>query len=125
MQVFFNIISMRWMPWRRPAAEFLPSKPSVTAPTWWCCFSDSGPGIKEPHRVFDPFYIDEARWERHRSGSQHLLRHHPGTRRKDSLLQPPGRRRKFSRVELPAVLAAFRAKELQLTNASANPAKPS
>jgi len=40
-------------------------------------FSDSGPGIKEPHRVFDPFYTNEA-CRQGPASLEHLLRYRPG-----------------------------------------------
>jgi len=36
-------------------------------------FSDSGPGIKEPHRVFDPFYTTKLS-VKHRPGTERRLR---------------------------------------------------
>jgi len=58
--------AMRWMPWRRPAAEFLPSKPSVTAQRGGVVFRQR-PRHQGAASRLRSFLYDEARWERHRS----------------------------------------------------------
>ena len=38
-------------------------------------FDDSGPGIKDPGRIFDPFYTTKACRQGNGIGVEHLLRH--------------------------------------------------
>jgi two-component system, NtrC family, sensor kinase len=44
-------------------------------------FADDGPGIKDPKRIFDPFYTTKNVGQRNRAGAQHLLRNCERTRR--------------------------------------------
>ena len=45
-----------WTRWKKRVEVCFRSAPSITREEVVVQFSDSGPGIKEPHRVFDPFY---------------------------------------------------------------------
>jgi two-component system NtrC family sensor kinase len=44
-------------------------------------FVDSGPGVKDASRVFDPFYTTKPVGKGHRPRTQHLLRNHYRARR--------------------------------------------
>jgi signal transduction histidine kinase len=51
----FRSSRMPWTRWKKPAEDCFGSAPTRKEEVV-VQFSDSGPGIKEPHRVFDPFY---------------------------------------------------------------------
>jgi len=75
-------------------------------------FSDNGPGIKEPHRVFDPFYTTKPVGKGTGLGLSicfGIVQEHGG-RIVCYNNQDGGA---VFRVELPAVLAAIPARELQ------------
>ncbi len=57
-QVFLNIINNARRCHAGSAARRIAEGQSVTRTTEMCIteFQDSGPGIKEPNRIFDPFY---------------------------------------------------------------------
>ena len=55
-------------------------------------FQDSGPGIKEPNRIFDPFYTTKSVGKGTGLGLEYLLRHHQRTWRRYFSPQSPGRR---------------------------------
>src|ERR1700741_5599301 len=87
-------------------------------------FSDTGPGIKEPHRVFDPFYTTKPVGKGTGLGLSicfGIVQEHNGK----ILCYNRQEGGAVFRVELPSVLAAFPAKELHLTRASTTPQKPS
>jgi len=124
MQVFFNIISNALDAMEAASGGVLTIKTIRDRSNVVVLFSDSGPGIKEPHRVFDPFYTTKPVGKGTGLGLSicfGIIQEHAGK----ILCYNRQEGGAVFRVELPAVLAAFRAKELQLTNASANPAKPS
>jgi len=58
-------------------------------------FTDSGPGVKDASRVFDPFYTTKTSRQRNGSRSEHLLWNHHGTWRNHSRKEYPGPRRVF------------------------------
>lgn len=87
-------------------------------------FSDNGPGLKEPHRVFDPFYTTKPVGKGTGLGLSicfGIIQEHGG-----KILCYNGQQGgAVFRVELPAVLAAFPPKEPQLTGVASIPQKPS
>jgi signal transduction histidine kinase len=56
MQVFFNIVSNALDAMQEAGGGVLTIKTQRDRGNVVIIFSDSGPGIREPHRVFDPFY---------------------------------------------------------------------
>src|SRR5207302_339937 len=56
MQVFFNIISNALEAMEAASGGVLTIKTIRDRGNVVILFSDSGPGLKDPHRVFDPFY---------------------------------------------------------------------
>ena len=56
MQVFFNIINNAVDAMESHEGGVLTVKTARDRGNVIILFSDTGPGIKEPHRVFDPFY---------------------------------------------------------------------
>ena len=56
MQVFFNIISNALEAMEAAKGGVLTIKTIRDRGNVVILFSDTGPGLKEPHRVFDPFY---------------------------------------------------------------------
>ncbi len=60
-------------------------------------FHDSGPGIKDPKRIFDPFYTTKKIGKGTGSRTFHLLRHCEGAQRRDHGRQPSGGRRRLRR----------------------------
>ena len=124
MQVFFNIISNALDAMEAANGGVLTVKTIRDRSNVVVLFSDNGPGIKEPHRVFDPFYTTKPVGKGTGLGLSicfGIIQEHAGkifcyNRQEGGAV---------FRVELPAVLAAFPAKDLQLTSTSAEPAKPS
>ncbi len=122
MQVFFNIISNALDAMEAANGGVLTVKTIRDRSNVVVLFSDSGPGIKEPHRVFDPFYTTKPVGKGTGLGLSicfGIIQEHAGkifcyNRQEGGAV---------FRVELPAVLAAFPAKDLQLTSTSAEPAK--
>jgi signal transduction histidine kinase len=124
MQVFFNIISNALDAMEAANGGVLTIKTIRDRSNVVVLFSDSGPGIKEPHRVFDPFYTTKPVGKGTGLGLSicfGIIQEHAGK----ILCYNRQEGGAVFRVELPAVLAAFPAKDLQLTSTSANPAKPS
>ena len=75
-------------------------------------FSDTGPGLKEPHRVFDPFYTTKPVGKGTGLGLSicfGIVQEHAG--KIFCYNRPEGGGAVF-RVELPAVLAALPTKEI-------------
>jgi len=75
-------------------------------------FADTGPGIKEPHRVFDPFYTTKPVGKGTGLGLSicfGIVQEHSGK----ILCYNRQEGGAVFRVELPAVLAGFPARELQ------------
>jgi len=117
MQVFFNIISNAV-----DAMEAHNGGGTLTIKTQRdranvvVLFSDTGPGIKEPHRVFDPFYTTKPIGKGTGLGLSicfGIVQEHAG---KILCYNGQGGGAVF-RVELPAVLAAFPARDPQSTPA--------
>ena len=117
MQVFFNIISNAV-----DAMEAHNGGGTLTIKTMRdranvvVLFSDTGPGIKEPHRVFDPFYTTKPIGKGTGLGLSicfGIVQEHAG---KILCYNGQGGGAVF-RVELPAVLAAFPARDPQATPA--------
>ncbi len=117
MQVFFNIISNAL-----DAVEAHNGGGTLTIKTMRdrasvvVLFSDTGPGIKEPHRVFDPFYTTKPIGKGTGLGLSicfGIVQEHAG---KILCYNGQGGGAVF-RVELPAVLANFPARDPQATPA--------
>jgi signal transduction histidine kinase len=124
MQVFFNIISNALDAMEADKGGVLTIKTIRDRSNVVVLFSDSGPGIKEPHRVFDPFYTTKPVGKGTGLGLSicfGIIQEHAGK----ILCYNRQEGGAVFRVELPAVLAAFPAKELQLAAASTNAPKPS
>ena len=124
MQVFFNIISNALDAMEAANGGVLTIKTIRDRSNVVILFSDSGPGIKEPHRVFDPFYTTKPVGKGTGLGLSicfGIVQEHAGK----ILCYNRQEGGAVFRVELPAVLAALPAKELQFAGASTNPLKPS
>ena len=124
MQVFFNLISNAVDAMESHKGGVLTIKTMRDRGNVVILFSDTGPGIKEPHRVFDPFYTTKPVGKGTGLGLSicfGIVQEHNGK----ILCYNRQEGGAVFRVELPAVLAAFPAKELQqLTAQSSNPRKP-
>ncbi|HYL87082.1 MAG TPA: HAMP domain-containing sensor histidine kinase [Candidatus Angelobacter sp.] len=125
MQVFFNLISNAIDAMEANKGGVLTIKTLRDRGNVVILFSDTGPGIKEPHRVFDPFYTTKPVGKGTGLGLSicfGIVQEHNGK----ILCYNRQEGGAVFRVELPAVLAALPAKELQqLTARGANPHKPS
>ena len=125
MQVFFNIISNAIDAMEAHNGGVLTIKTLRDRGNVVIQFSDTGPGIKEPHRVFDPFYTTKPVGKGTGLGLSicfGIIQEHNGK----ILCYNRQEGGAVFRVELPAVLAALPAKELQhLTAQTTNPRKPS
>jgi signal transduction histidine kinase len=124
MQVFFNIISNALDAMEAANGGVLTIKTIRDRSNVVVLFSDSGPGIKEPHRVFDPFYTTKPVGKGTGLGLSicfGIIQEHAGK----ILCYNRQEGGAVFRVELPAVLAAFPTKELQLASALNSPPKPS
>ena len=117
MQVFFNIINNAI-----DAMEAANGGGTLTIKTMRdrafvvVLFSDNGPGIKEPHRVFDPFYTTKPVGKGTGLGLSicyGIIQEHAGT----ILCYNRQEGGAVFRVELPAVLAPLPAREAQLHGA--------
>jgi len=112
MQVFFNIASNALDAMEAGSGGVLTIKTIRDRSNVVALFSDSGPGIKEPHRVFDPFYTTKPVGKGTGLGLSicfGIIQEHGGK----ILCYNRQEGGAVFRVELPAVLAAFPAKELQ------------
>jgi len=121
MQVFFNIINNGI-----DAMEAANGGGTLTIKTMRdrafvvVLFSDNGPGIKEPHRVFDPFYTTKPVGKGTGLGLSicfGIVQEHAGR----ILCYNRQEGGAVFRVELPAVLAALPTREAQLSGASSAP----
>ena len=117
MQVFFNIVNNAI-----DAMESANGGGTLTIKTMRdrafvvVLFSDNGPGIKEPHRVFDPFYTTKPVGKGTGLGLSicfGIIQEHAGR----ILCYNRQEGGAVFRVELPAVLAAFPPREPQLHSA--------
>ncbi|HKW65412.1 MAG TPA: HAMP domain-containing sensor histidine kinase [Candidatus Acidoferrum sp.] len=124
MQVFFNLISNAVDAMESHKGGVLTIKTMRDRGNVVILFSDTGSGIKEPHRVFDPFYTTKPVGKGTGLGLSicfGIVQEHNGK----ILCYNRQEGGAVFRVELPAVLAAFPARELQqLTTQSSNPRKP-
>ena len=124
MQVFFNMISNAVDAMEAVQGGLLTIKTMRDRAYVVVLFLDSGPGIKEPHRVFDPFYTTKPVGKGTGLGLSicfGIVQEHSGR----ILCYNRQEGGAAFRVELPAVLAALPTKEPQLTSSSSNPPKPS
>lgn len=124
MQVFFNLITNAIDAMQSHKGGVLTIKTMRDRGNVVILFLDTGPGIKEPHRVFDPFYTTKPVGKGTGLGLSicfGIVQEHNGK----ILCYNRQEGGAVFRVELPAVLAAFAAKELQqLTAQGSNPRKP-
>ena len=125
MQVFFNIIKNA-----TEAMEAAHGGGTLTIKTARdrayviVLFSDTGPGIKDPHRVFDPFYTTKPVGKGTGLGLSicfGIVQEHGGR----ILCYNSQEGGAVFRVELPAILAALPARELQASGTGAATEKPS
>jgi len=125
MQVFFNIISNAVDAMEAHKGGVLTVKTLRDRGNVVILFSDTGPGIKDLHRVFDPFYTTKPVGKGTGLGLSicfGIVQEHNGK----ILCYNRQEGGAVFRVELPAVLAALPAKELQqLAVPSASSQKPS
>jgi len=121
MQVFFNLISNAIDAMESHKGGVLTIKTMRDRGNVVILFLDTGPGIKEPQRVFDPFYTTKPVGKGTGLGLSicfGIVQEHNGK----ILCYNRQEGGAVFRVELPAVLAAFPAKELQqLTTQGSNP----
>jgi signal transduction histidine kinase len=124
MQVFFNIVSNAIDAMEAANGGVLTVKTLRDRSNVVVLFSDTGPGIKEPHRVFDPFYTTKPVGKGTGLGLSicfGIVQEHAGK----ILCYNRQEGGAVFRVELPAALAATPARELQFATPVPNPQKPS
>jgi signal transduction histidine kinase len=124
MQVFFNIVSNALDAMEAHDGGVLTIRTIRDRANVVILFSDTGPGLKDPSRVFDPFYTTKPVGKGTGLGLSicfGIVQEHGGK----ILCYNRQEGGAVFRVELPAVLAPFPAKELQAITASANPPKSS
>jgi signal transduction histidine kinase len=124
MQVFFNMISNAIDAMEAGKGGVLTIKTMRDRAYVVVLFSDTGPGLKEPSRVFDPFYTTKPVGKGTGLGLSicfGIVQEHTGR----ILCYNRQEGGAVFRVELPAVLAALPTKELQPTGSAPNPLKPS
>ena len=117
MQVFFNIVSNGLEAMEEATGGILTIKTIRDRGNVVILFSDTGPGLKDPYRVFDPFYTTKPVGKGTGLGLSicfGIVQEHGGR----ILCYNRQEGGAVFRVELPAVLAAFPAKELHLARAS-------
>jgi signal transduction histidine kinase len=123
MQVFFNMINNAVDAMESMQAGVLTIKTMRDRAYVVVLFSDTGPGLKEPSRVFDPFYTTKPVGKGTGLGLSicfGIVQEHSGR----ILCYNRQEGGAVFRVELPAVLAALPAKELQPAATTPNPQKP-
>jgi signal transduction histidine kinase len=123
MQVFFNIVNNAVDAMEAAQGGVLTIKTIRDRGNVVVLFSDTGPGIKEPHRVFDPFYTTKPVGKGTGLGLSicfGIVQEHGGK----ILCYNSQQGGAVFRVELPAVLAALPARESQLAGASMHAPKP-
>jgi two-component system, NtrC family, sensor kinase len=106
MQVFFNVINNAVDAMEAGNGGVLTIKTIRDRGNVVALFSDTGPGIKEPHRVFDPFYTTKPVGKGTGLGLSicyGVMQEHGGTIL--GFNRPEGGC--TFRLELPAVLAVF------------------
>jgi signal transduction histidine kinase len=117
MQVFFNIISNALEAMEAANGGVLTIRTIRDRGNVVILFSDTGPGLKDPQRVFDPFYTTKPVGKGTGLGLSicfGIVQEHGGKILSYNRQEGGA----VFRVELPAVLAALPAKELQLSTAS-------
>jgi signal transduction histidine kinase len=123
MQVFFNIIKNAVDAMEANEGGMLTIKTIRDRGNVVVLFSDTGPGIKEPHRVFDPFYTTKPVGKGTGLGLSicfGIVQEHAG-----KILCYNGQKGgAVFRVELPAVLAALPAREPHVSGATPLPPPP-
>src|SRR2546422_2407819 len=122
MQVFFNIISNALEAMEAAKGGVLTIKTIRDRGNVVILFSDTGPGLRDPQRVFDPFYTTKPVGKGTGLGLSicyGIVQEHGGKILSYNRQEGGA----VFRVELPAILAALPAKELQLSTTSANPQK--
>jgi signal transduction histidine kinase len=122
MQVFFNIINNGIDAMEAAEGGVLTVKTIRDRGNVIVLFSDTGPGIAEPHRVFDPFYTTKPVGKGTGLGLSicfGIMQEHAGKIMCYNSQQGGA----VFRVELPAVLAALPARDTQLVGASSQPNK--
>src|SRR5580704_2129546 len=123
MQVFFNMISNAVDAMEAAQGGVLTIKTMRDRAYVVVLFLDTGPGVKEPHRVFDPFYTTKPVGKGTGLGLSicfGIVQEHSGR----ILCYNRQEGGAAFRVELPAVLAALPAKELLLSSPTPIPQKP-
>jgi signal transduction histidine kinase len=122
LQVFFNIVSNAIDAMEASQGGVLTIKTIRDRGNVVILFSDTGPGIKDPHRVFDPFYTTKPVGKGTGLGLSicfGILQEHAGK----ILCYNSQQGGAVFRVELPAVLAAFPAKEPHPAGIASTPQK--
>jgi len=123
MQVFFNIVNNGVDAMESHEGGVLTVKTARDRGNVIILFSDTGPGIKEPHRVFDPFYTTKPVGKGTGLGLSicfGIVQEHAG-----KIMCYNGQTGgAVFRVELPAVLAALPAREPHLAGATPLPLPP-
>jgi signal transduction histidine kinase len=123
MQVFFNMISNAVDAMEAAKGGVLTIKTMRDRAHVAVLFSDTGPGIREPHRVFDPFYTTKPVGKGTGLGLSicfGIVQEHGG---KIACYNRQEGGAVF-RVDLPAVLAALPSKDIQLSGISTISQKP-
>ena len=124
MQVFFNIVNNALDAMGNNSAGVLTIKTLRDRGSVVILFSDNGPGIKEPHRVFDPFYTTKPVGKGTGLGLSicyGIVQEHSG-----KILCYNGQKAgAVFRVELPAVLAVLPSKGTLPPSATPVPSKQS
>jgi signal transduction histidine kinase len=122
LQVFFNIVNNGIDAMEAGEGGVLTIKTMRDRGNVVILFTDTGPGIKDPQRVFDPFYTTKPVGKGTGLGLSicfGILQEHAGK----ILCYNSQQGGAVFRVELPAVLAAFPAKEPQLASVTPAPQK--
>src|ERR1700732_4931014 len=124
MQVFFNIINNAVDALESNNGGVLTIKTIRERASVVILFTDTGPGIKDPQRVFDPFYTTKPVGKGTGLGLSicfGIVSEHSGRIFCYNSQQGGA----VFRVDLPAVLAAFPSKEAQSASVPPKPQKPS
>jgi signal transduction histidine kinase len=123
MQVFFNLINNAIDAMESHEGGVLTVKTARDRGSVIILFSDTGPGIKEPHRVFDPFYTTKPVGKGTGLGLSicfGIVQEHAGK----IMCYNAQTGGAVFRVELPAVLAALPAREPHMAGATPLPVPP-
>jgi len=122
LQVFFNIVNNGIDAMEASEGGVLTIKTIRDRGNVVILFTDTGPGIKDPQRVFDPFYTTKPVGKGTGLGLSicfGIVQEHAGK----ILCYNSQQGGAVFRVELPAVLAAFPAKEPQVAVVASTPQK--